>query len=347
MFLPFSTPELGTLQVGRSPLGLTSAKGTPCAPGFSGDCVATGSGVPGPGYRPAVLSDFYDLSTYNNLTIGQLRSSMNALFDARLVDGVDFYVEGLFTERHSDGRGSPAGFKNTSIDDKYPVAEKVPAGAPGNPYGVGVSLSQQFPEYGPSRSGGGDPAFRLLAGFRGELLSRFDWDLSWFYGEDNDSLTTTNKINFTHALQELGDPRAAPCASSPGCVPGDFFGPNSLSPAAAAYLLYAGKVRSRYGEESLDGTISGTQPGLPAGALSVALGGDYRRLRGSSTPDSVTLAGDQQQSADTKPTIGSYDTPRGLPGGQRSPCWRRCRRSRSWSWTAPPATRTTATSATR
>jgi hypothetical protein len=118
---------------------------------------------------------------------------------------------------------------------------------------VGVSLSEQFPEYGPSQTHGQDPAFRVLAGLRGKLLSRFDWDLSYLYSEDNDNFTSTNKINFTHALQELGDPRAPACASSPGCVPGNFFGANSLSQAAAAYLLYSGKQHSRYAESSLDG----------------------------------------------------------------------------------------------
>jgi iron complex outermembrane receptor protein len=305
VFLPGIT--LGTLQVSRSPNGLTPAKGTPCAnTGISQDCVATGSAT-SPGYRPATISDFYDLSTYNDLTIGQEHVSVNALFSTRLTEDIHFYSEAELTVRRSDGQSSPAGFKSTTISDKYPTAQKVSADAPGNPYGAAVALSEQFPEYGPSQTHGQDPAFRFLAGFRGELFSRFDWDMSWLYGEANDNLTTTNKINFTHALQELGDSRAPACSSSPGCVPGNFFGPSSLSRAAAAYLLYAGTVKSRYGEESLDGTISGDLAGLPAGPLAVALGGDYRRVRGNFTPDAATLSGDQN-GADTTPTMGYYET---------------------------------------
>jgi iron complex outermembrane receptor protein len=303
-FLPGIT--LGTLQVSRSPYGLSSAKGTPCpASGISGDCVATGAGT-SPGYRPAAVADFYDLSQNNYLTIGQERIGGNALFDAKLADNLSFYSEALLSVRRSDGQGSPAGFKNSTTSRKYPSSQKVAAGAEGNPYGVGVSLSEQFPEYGPAQTHGQAPAFRLMGGFRGKLLSRFDWDLSWFYGEDNDNLRSTHKINFTHALQELGDPRAPACASSPGCVPGDFFGPDALSPAAAAYLLYDGTVRSRYAESSLDGTIGGRLPGLPAGDIRLALGGDYRRLRGSFTPDAVTMGGDQN-GPDTAPTQGAYD----------------------------------------
>jgi outer membrane receptor protein involved in Fe transport len=304
-FLPGIT--LGTLQVSRSPDGLTPAKGTQCPnTGVSSDCVATGAGTT-PGFRPANINDFYDLSSNNDLTIGQERISANALFDRHLTDHVSFYSEAELTVRRSDGQGSPAGFKSTTINDKYPTAQKISANAPGNPYGVAVALSELFPETGPAKIHGQDPAFRFVAGFRGDFLSSFHWDLSWLYGEDNDNLTTTNKINFTHALQELGDSRAPACASSPGCVPGDFFGPESLSPAAASYLLYAGTVRSRYGEESLDGTINGTLPGLPAGPVAVAVGGDYRRVRGDFTPDAVTLTGDQN-GADTAPTAGSYDT---------------------------------------
>ena len=136
VFLPGIT--LGTLQVSRSPYGLSSSKGTSCPnTGISADCVATGPGT-SPGYRPAVVSDFYDLSTYNDLTIGQQRISGNLLFDAPLTDGVSFYSEALLTARRSDGQGSPAGFKNSTTSKKYPTSEKVPASADGNPYGVSL-----------------------------------------------------------------------------------------------------------------------------------------------------------------------------------------------------------------
>jgi outer membrane receptor protein involved in Fe transport len=300
IFLPGMTT--GTLQTATSPFGLSKLPKL-CPTGYSTNCEATGVNSAAPYYKPAAVADLNDISLYNDLTIGQQRVMVNALFDAPITDSITFYTENLFDYRDSTGQATPGSFKNTVISLKYPNGAKVPASAPGNPYGSSVSLSKQFPDYGPSEIENEAPAFRLLAGLRGELGARFQWDVSYLYGEDSSALAKTQLTNFTHALQEIG---VLPCNGAAGCVPGNFFGPGNLSPAAANYLFYTGTTHAKNAEQSLDATISGTLPGLPAGPIGLAFGGDYRRLAGSYTPDSVYASGDQA-SFDVSPTKGAYD----------------------------------------
>ena len=296
-----NSPE-GTLQVTNSMFGL-SPDAADCPGGFQGYCKATGPNSPAPHYAPLSVGDLYDLSQNNDLTIGQRRLSANLVFNTEVAGGGHFYTEDLYTDRRSDGQYSPPSFKSSSIDDKYPDGARVPAAALGNPYGKSVALRKQFAEYGPSNSEADAPTFRLLAGFRGELFSRVDWDVSYLYGEDSERLSTSKRINFTHALQEIG---VLPCDGAAGCVAADFFSPGNLSQAAANYLFYTGQVRAKYSEQSLDATLSGTLAGLPAGSIGVAVGGDFRRLSGHFTPDAATLSGDQQ-GPDMAPTSGAYD----------------------------------------
>lgn len=297
-FIP-GDPE-GTLQVGVTP------DGTAFFPGSG----PLGNELTGPGMTVQTpYSDLFDLSTLNYLTIGQRRFSLNGLFDSAIGADTHFYAEALFTDRRSTSQfGPPSVAFGFTTDAKYPDPIPVPADAPGNPFGTSVSLLKTLLPQGPQQGSVDAPAYRLLAGFRGKLSRDFNWDVSYLYGDASSTLTASNNVNYTHALQEIG---ALPCGGSPGCVPGNFFGPNSLSQAAAQYLLYTSRATSDYAEQSLDATINGFLPGLPAGRIGLAVGFDYRRLSGSFTPDAVTLAGDQD-GADTQATSGAYDAKEGF-----------------------------------
>ncbi len=291
-FIP-GDPE-GTLQVGVTP------DGTAYYPGSG----PLGNEFNGSGIVQTPYSDLYDLSTFNYLTIGQRRFSLNGLFDIAITADARFYAEALFTDRLSSSQFSPPGVAfGFTTDAKYPDPIEVPAKAPGNPFDTSVDLLKILVPQGPGQGSADAPTYRLLAGFRGKLPANFKWDVSYLYGDAASTLTASNNVNYTHALQEIG---VLPCGGSAGCVPGNFFGPDSLSQAAAQYLLYNSRATSNYAEQSLDATLNGFLPGLPAGRIGLAIAGDYRRLSGQFIPDAVTLAGDQD-GADTQPTHGAYD----------------------------------------
>lgn len=262
-------------------------------------------------FHPYSAADRYDLSTTNGLTIGQNRTSANAIGHYDLTPDVTAYGEILFTDRQSSTLKGPATLGLTPVTLKYPNGFLVPATAPGNPFGETVTLSKTFSQVGSERGDVDATSYRVLAGFEGEIRDRWHWDVSYGYGRASEQFKTANSVNFTHAEQEVG---LVPCSAADvaaGCGPANMFGPAGLSRTAVDYLRYAAESQADYEQHTVDGTISGDLVQLPAGPLGVALGGAYRRLSGAFSPDAVTLAGDQQ-GADTQATAGGYSVREGF-----------------------------------
>jgi iron complex outermembrane receptor protein len=304
----------GSLTVSRNPGGIAILNSPYTNPmtGVSSDKWLIGNGgALRPFGRPYALGDRYDLSTNNGLTIGQERTSANAIGHYDISSDVTLYGQVLFTDRNSYSQHGPANLGLTPVTNKYPAGFIVPATAPGNVFGQQLILSKVETEVGNAITTTDAPSYRILAGFQGTLLDRFDWDVSYGFSRTSERFSSTNQINFTHAEQEVG---YVPCSAgdvAAGCVPGNFFGPHSLSQAALDYLRYTGTQTADDQLHSLDAKIAGNLFELPAGPFQAALGGDWRRLSGSYSPDPVTLAGDQT-SADAKPTAGGYNVREGF-----------------------------------
>ncbi|GGF20165.1 TonB-dependent receptor [Aliidongia dinghuensis] len=262
-------------------------------------------------FHPYSAADRYDLSTNNGLTIGQSRVSANALGQWDLTPDVTAYGEILFTDRQSETQKGPATLGLTPVTLKYPNGFVVPASAPGNPFGENIVLSKLFSQVGNEIGNVDATTYRILSGLRGTIWGRYDWDVSYGYGRASEQFKTTNALNFTHAEQEVG---LVPCSAADvaaGCGLANMFGPHSLTQGAIDYLRYTSQSSADFEQHTVDGTITGDVANLPAGPLSLAIGGAYRRLSGAYTPDAVTLAGNQQ-GADTEPTAGGYSVREGF-----------------------------------
>src|SRR5262249_49094425 len=92
-----------------------------------------------------------------------------------------------------------------------------------------------------------------------------------------------------------------------GCVQADYFGPDSLSPAAVDFIRYSAIGTSAYGEDIFSAAFEKTFHTTDAGDLEFTLGAEHVIESGRVTPDAVTLAGDQagSDSAPTRGTIAS------------------------------------------
>jgi outer membrane receptor protein involved in Fe transport len=311
-FLPIE-PN-GSLTVSRNPGGiaiLNHAYTDPLTGVSSKKWIVGDDGALTDYVAPYAVGERYDLSTNNGLTIGQERTSANAIGHYDIAPDVSLYGEVLFTDRNSVSLHGPASLGLTPVTNKYPGGFIVPANAPGNLFDQQLILSKVDTQVGNTVTSTDAPSYRILAGFNGTLLDRFDWDVSYAFSRTSERFSTTNQINFTHAEQEVGYVPCGPGAVAAGCVPGNFFGPNQLSQAALNYLRYTGVQTADDELHSLDAKIDGDLFELPAGAFKAALGGDWRRLSGAYTPDPVTLAGDQT-GADAKVTAGGYTVREGF-----------------------------------
>ncbi len=147
--------------------------------------------------------------------------------------------------------------------------------------------------------------FRIAAGFKGDLLGKYNWEVSYVYGRMHDS-NTTEDINIQNYANAIDAIRVGPgnvlgvdivcrsaAAVAAGCIPLDIFGANTVDPRAAAYVA-ANPQRS---EDILNhqhvatASISGPIFSWWAGDVNAALGAEYRKEDTHDTPDILTQQG--------------------------------------------------------
>ncbi|WP_213981792.1 TonB-dependent receptor [Sphingomonas sp. dw_22] len=170
-------------------------------------------------------------------------------------------------------------------------------------------------------------SFRIVGGFNGDLSDKWRFEAYFEYGQTTASQQTTgetNVINFADALNVVpdlydinsnGNTTEAICASAEararGCVPANIFGANKLSPEALAYLSSIRIRDSRQTQAVASGSVSGALFDLPAGAVQISVGGEYRRETSREIFDPLTNGG---LNADVQlvNTAGSFEVTEGF-----------------------------------
>lgn len=245
-------------------------------------------------------NDGYDFSQSQYLVAGQNRTTGTLLANVDLTDHIQAFAEVLAARRQSRTLLPPQslGLGGTA---RFAEGFVIPADNPTNFFGEDVTLQRVLSEVGPLDTRTRADTFRVVAGLQGTTFGA-EWKLSYNHGQVRQRFVTRNAVNLARALQTVsGDPDA--CQASAGCVAGDYFGPNSLSPAAADYIRYTAVGRSRYDEDVISGEIERPFLHLPAGDWKLTIGGEHDVERGRVMPDAVTLAGNQAGS-DAAPTNG-------------------------------------------
>jgi hypothetical protein len=73
-----------------------------------------------------------------------------------------------------------------------------------------------------------------------------------------------------------------------GCVPISLFGYNSITPAALKYVTAPGSLQTAITQKLAGATVTGEVRGLPAGAIGIAAGLEWRDEDSSAVPDPLT-----------------------------------------------------------
>lgn len=191
-----------------------------------------------------------------------------------------------------------------------------------------IGFVRRLSEFG-SRLGSTERDFyRFVLGFDGTLADdRFRWDVSYNYGQVSENQISSgqvNVVNFRDALavrSEVGDENGngiageAICINSEaqanGCVPANIFGAGSLSQGAVNYIAAQGTFQTGLKQQVIQGNISGELFELPAGAVGIAAGVEYRSESSFSDNDALTNAG--LNAGNVLPdTRGSFDVIEGF-----------------------------------
>ena len=164
--------------------------------------------------------------------------------------------------------------------------------------------------------------FRMNFGIDGEFADDWYYDLRYSYGQTSESQKGTgqvNVLNFRHALESVIDvldldgdglTNDAVCldatARSQGCVPINIYGFNSITPEMAQWVRANKSLNTLITQKVFAGHVTGDLFELPAGALSIASGFEYREETSKDVFDALSQTG-QNAGNTAPPTEGEFD----------------------------------------
>ncbi len=232
--------------------------------------------------------------------------------------------------------------------DNYYNQQFGPKDANGDSYEI-ADWRRRMVETGGRKSNYETNTYRTVVGFNGLFSNGWGWEFSYNYGKNSYTQTESGYFNLERVAEAVGPTAWVDSAGNivaegtagaelgcldgngaviDGCVPLNIFGENSVSQDMLDYIstpydsITVGEAQQSVWQFLLNGDIVD----VPAGTIAFAGGVEYRREKGSETPDSliqrgITTAGSSQ------PTDGAYTVKEafvefnipvlsGLPGAQ-------------------------------
>ena len=179
----------------------------------------------------------------------------------------------------------------------FPGTDLIPNdGRPGGNYN---DVRRRVIEAGPRHFAQTVKTYYGTATLDGRLGGDWYWDVNGIWGQNKANQTMTGNIRADHVAQALGP--IANCTAP--CVPLDLFGtPGAITPAMLGFIGFTQRDKSEQKIWGATANISGKWFNVGGDRLGLAGGVEYRRLKGSFTPDPVVQAG---LSADI-PAQGSF-----------------------------------------
>lgn len=296
------------------PNGMLVGIDTPSGAGFvKRNYILDANGNP----RLAGPSDFYNAQKDFLIVTPLKRLTVYGKAKYEISDDIRAFVEASFHNNRSAAQFSVVA---PNIRDSA-TAPAMPAGAafitpalraildarpnPNAPFNFRFLAPGQFP---PRQKLYDRNLYRVITGLEGELGSKWSWDASFSYSRLNASETLIGDISRNEIVEgSLRDPNdPTKCRSgNPKCVIIDNFA--NWSPAQVAFLQHDLHNQLTISEKVAGAHITGEAFELPAGALGVAFGAEYRTTSSDDRPDSFLANFDSAGFAERTPTKGSFD----------------------------------------
>jgi iron complex outermembrane receptor protein len=143
-----------------------------------------------------------------------------------------------------------------------------------------------------------DQSVDYSAGLKGKFGDTWRWDVSYEHGRSKFDLVNHDNILVQHlfrAVDAVTNPangqivcRSTLATPGDGCVPLNVLGQGVASSAALAYVQGDQLSGNRIVQDNIEGSLHGDVANLWAGPVSIAIGGDWRRVRGSTYSDATS-----------------------------------------------------------
>ncbi len=262
---PFGGADLRGAVVGGA--GRVSRTGTVALPGLTSTSAAVPTGNLGTGLTVAdyanagAISDPADLAAYQDFSSSYLRRSAVANLSYELRKSLEFYTE--LRAAQNENRQAPQPVSASTLS--------IPAGYPGNPFGIAIQLSKYFYDVMPVRVATDDTLAAVL-GVRGELPREWHYDASVNYVRGHTKADSPAGPSIVAA--------SLTAAIASGLTPNLFYdstrvrNPNGAGVIESLTAPAADEEISQSYIYSLQ--VDGPVYTLPAGKVAVAAGTEYR-----------------------------------------------------------------------
>ncbi|MDB5580290.1 MAG: hypothetical protein JWR80_5466 [Bradyrhizobium sp.] len=275
--------------------------------------VASGTQNGGDGFR---------VSTGQEVVRPLRRAAVFAHADFELSNSVSLFAEGSYANTLSVSQTSP-NVRTLTISRSNPflLAAAPQLVADMTTYGVtSLTVNRLIVERGPTQSHNGNRTMRLLGGVEGKL-GGWSWNASYQYGQNRQHQFYTNNLllpNITRAVNAVSSGGQTVCAdtlsadpavraAAAGCVPFNPFGYGAPSAASLDYVVGTNLVFDTVTQQHVvDANVTGDVFKLPAGAVSIAVGGEYRSISSRTVADPLSNAAAFRVS-NTPDFYGHYD----------------------------------------
>lgn len=221
----------------------------------------------------------------------------------------------------------PAEFLVDGVLTRNPIVPDVVFNSAADEDGDGLRdyyFTKRMADFGNRGATAKRDTFRVVGGLQGDLGSESKWHYEAFYSvgqtkEAQNSGGQVNVLNFRNALEAIpdaddldgdGNTTEAICrdanAREQGCVPVNVFGYNTMSPGAIDYIEAPGSLTTFTRQRIVGLNVAGELFDMPAGAVGIAVGAEYREEYSESEFDALTQAGLNAGNA-IPPTQGEFD----------------------------------------
>lgn len=286
-----------------------------------GDATLIAPVIPGPttpaDFRPfAGAADRFNFGPYNYLQIPLDRLGVFTNAKYEIADNINFSVKGIWNKRKSKNRAAPLPFGIGVAAGITPVLDSIDIDVtnPYNPFGVTLDetnmdfILRRYVEGGNRRYNQTVKTLYGVATLDGDfsmMAGSWYWDVNVAYGRNKADQTMLGNINSDHLRTALGP--LATCNATPGCVPFNFFGgAGSITPAMQDWINFTQNDSSKNSTFDATANLSGALFQLPGGPLGLAVGLEYRKLKGQFDPDPIVAAGFSSD-IPAQPTKGQYN----------------------------------------
>ena len=231
-------------------------------------------------------------------------------------DNLEFILEGTYSKVKSSSSLEPSAIavglisaadiaSSIQLDNPFiPAAVRAQINAlnsdtnPANDV-VSISTRRRFNEVFDRSNKNDRDTFRAVAGFRGNIGNKWNYDASYVYGrfEDHTESETAVKSRVAEALDAVTIGGQIVCRSATaraaGCAPLNLFGYGTASAAASAYVQsdIPRSLDITNEQHIASASISGSPFALWAGDIGIAVGVEYRKEKAVSDNDALTNAG--------------------------------------------------------